>query len=179
MNSRLLVSGLLLACLATACTQSGEKKNINAADSVAVGSASPADIKDDTIQAVYNDYLKLKDVLVTSDSSGAQQAAKDLASSLAKINGCENTSGLATKISASNDLTTQRLHFTALSSDIVALMKHTDVNSGTLYVQYCPMANEGKGGYWLAAEKEVRNPYYGDEMLNCGEVKETIGAGKN
>ncbi len=68
---------------------------------------------------------------------------------------------------------------TALSADIIALMKHTDVNSGNLYVQHCPMANEGEGGYWLAAEKEVRNPYYGDEMLNCGAVKETISAGKN
>ena len=36
------------------------------------------------------------------------------------------------------------------------------------------MANEGNGGYWLAAEQEVRNPYYGDEMLACGEVKRTI-----
>lgn len=176
---RLVISGLILACASTACNQNADKKTTESADSTAVGTASPADIKDENVQNVYNDYLKLKDVLVSSDSAGAQEAGKDLAISLAKIDGCENTSGLATKISTANDLKTQRLHFTALSSDIVALMKHTDLNSGALYVQYCPMANEGGGGYWLAAEKEVRNPYYGDEMLNCGEVKETISAGKN
>jgi Cu(I)/Ag(I) efflux system membrane fusion protein len=36
------------------------------------------------------------------------------------------------------------------------------------------MANEGKGGYWLSSQEEIMNPYYGDDMLHCGEVKETI-----
>ena len=179
MNLRLVISGIIIACASTACNQAAENSNSNTTDSTSVASASPADIKDDNTQQVYIDYLKLKDVLVSSDSTGAQAAGKELADALAKIDGCENTSDLATKISKAGDLKTQRMHFTALSSDIVALMKHTDLNSGALYVQYCPMANEGSGGYWLAAEKEVRNPYYGDEMLNCGEVKETIAAGKN
>ena len=179
MKIRLVISALVAVCTFAACNQSAEKNDKSAADSTAIGSASPADIKDENAQQVYNDYLKLKDVLVSSDSSGAQAAGKELAAALAKIDGCENTSALASKISTAGDLKTQRVHFTALSSDIVALMKHTDLNSGELYVQYCPMANEGTGGYWLSAEKAVRNPYYGDEMLNCGEVKETIGAGKN
>ena len=179
MKIRVAISALIVACAFAACNQSAQKNDPGKADSTAVGSASPADIKDENAQAVYNHYLKLKDVLVSSDSSGAEEAGKELAAALDKIDGCENTSALATKLSAAGDLKTQRMHFTALSSDVVALMKHTDVNSGELYVQYCPMANEGTGGYWLAAEKEIRNPYYGDEMLNCGEVKETIGAGKN
>ncbi len=179
MKLKLLISGLAIVCASAACNESSQKNDSATADSTVVGSASPADIKDENAQTVYNDYLKLKDVLVSSDSSGAQSAGKELAAALAKIDGCENTAALASKISTAGDLKTQRMHFTALSSDIVALMKHTDVNSGELYVQFCPMANEGEGGYWLAAEKEVRNPYYGDEMLNCGEVKETISAGKN
>lgn len=176
---KLLISGLIVAIGFTACNQSAKTDATTAADSTAVGVSLPADLKDENTQKVYTSYLKLKDVLVASDSEGAREAGKELAIALAEIKGCENTSALATKISSSDNLQTQRLHFTALSSDVVDLMKHTDINSGTLYVQYCPMANEGAGGYWLAAEKEVRNPYYGDEMLNCGEIKETINAGKN
>lgn len=179
---RLAISGLMVAIAFSACNQSTKTNGTDKADSteaVAVGLSSPADLKDENTQNVYNTYLKLKNVLVASDSSGAREAGKELAVALAAIKGCENTSDLATKISTTEDLKTQRVHFTALSSDIVDLMKHADVNSGILYVQYCPMANEGAGGYWLAAEKEVRNPYYGDEMLNCGEVKETIEVGKN
>lgn len=179
MNLRLVISGLFIAVTFTACNQTAETKDAGTVDSTAVGSAPPADLKDEKSQEVYNDYLKLKDVLVSSDAAGAQAAGKELAAALANVKGCENTASLANKIAAVGDLKTQRMHFTALSSDVVALMKHTDVNSGAMYVQHCPMANGGQGGYWLAAEKEVRNPYYGDEMLNCGEVKETIGAGKN
>lgn len=179
MNIRLVISGLLIAGMFTACNQTSETKDAGAVDSTAVGAGPATDLKDEKIQEVYNGYLKLKDVLVASDASGAQAASKELATVLAGVEGCENTASLANKIAADGDLTTQRVHFTALSSDIVALMKNADVNSGAIYVQHCPMANEGKGGYWLAAEKEVRNPYYGDEMLNCGEVKETISAGKN
>ncbi|MES3019006.1 MAG: DUF3347 domain-containing protein [Bacteroidota bacterium] len=179
MNLRLVISGLVIASMFGACNQTSDTKETAAVDSAAVGSAPAADLKDEKSQQVYNEYLKLKDVLVASDASGAQQASKELAAALSQIDGCENTSSLANKIAAASDLKTQRMHFTALSSDIVALMKHTDVNSGAMYVQHCPMANEGAGGYWLAAEKEVRNPYYGDEMLNCGSVEETIGTGKN
>jgi hypothetical protein len=53
-------------------------------------------------------------------------------------------------------------------------MKHTKIDSGSIFVQYCPMANDGDGGYWMASSNEIRNPYYGDEMLNCGEVKEEL-----
>lgn len=179
MKMRLAITGIIIALAATACNQSAKTKSTDVVESAPVGSASPADLKDDKVQDIYNNYLKLKDVLVSSNSLGAREAGKELAAALSKFDGCENTAGLATKISQTDDLKLQRTHFTALSADIVALMKHADVNSGELFVQYCPMANDGDGGYWLAAEKEVRNPYYGDEMLNCGEVKETIGAGKN
>ena len=36
------------------------------------------------------------------------------------------------------------------------------------------MAFDNTGGYWLSNSKEVRNPYFGNSMLKCGEVKETI-----
>ena len=36
------------------------------------------------------------------------------------------------------------------------------------------MFNEGKGGVWISQSKEIKNPFYGKEMLTCGEVKEII-----
>jgi Cu(I)/Ag(I) efflux system membrane fusion protein len=43
-----------------------------------------------------------------------------------------------------------------------------------MYVQYCPMADNDKGGFWLSTEKQVINPYFGDMMLKCGEVTDSI-----
>lgn len=176
MKIRLIISGLIVAFISASCNQTTDSSNNGTTDSSSVSSTSSADIKDESTQQVYNQYLKLKDVLVSSDAGAAKEAAKELSSALSKVDGCENTAALAAKIADSSDLKEQRVHFTALSADVIDLMKHTDVRSGTLYIQYCPMANEGEGGSWLSAEKEVMNPYYGDEMLNCGEVKETISA---
>ena len=86
----------------------------------------------------------------------------------------QNTADIAKNIAGYSDLSAQRKDFTVLNADFIALLKHADVEEGTVFVQYCPMANAGKGGYWMASNDEIRNPYYGDEMLNCGEVKETF-----
>lgn len=36
------------------------------------------------------------------------------------------------------------------------------------------MYNNDKGAYWLAETKEVKNPYFGQKMLTCGEVQEEL-----
>ena len=43
-----------------------------------------------------------------------------------------------------------------------------------IYVQHCPMADDNAGADWLSLDKEIRNPYFGDKMLKCGSVAETI-----
>jgi hypothetical protein len=45
---------------------------------------------------------------------------------------------------------------------------------GSVYVAYCPMANNNEGANWLSNDKEIKNPYFGDKMLRCGSVMETI-----
>jgi Cu(I)/Ag(I) efflux system membrane fusion protein len=36
------------------------------------------------------------------------------------------------------------------------------------------MANDNEGADWLSKEEQVQNPYFGDQMLTCGTVQETI-----
>ena len=38
---------------------------------------------------------------------------------------------------------------------------------------FCPMVKQGEGD-WLQSEGQLRNPYYGEEMLRCGELVRTI-----
>ena len=73
-----------------------------------------------------------------------------------------------------SDIEKQRAIYSDLSNDFIALVKKSGVSSGELYVDYCPMALDDKGAYWLSANKEIRNPYFGDKMLKCGEIKETL-----
>jgi hypothetical protein len=36
------------------------------------------------------------------------------------------------------------------------------------------MYNNNKGASWLSETKEIKNPYLGKKMPDCGEVKEEI-----
>lgn len=170
---KLFVPALLL--FFTACNQSEQKsEEIAQTDSTSVSRPVDIELKDANTDLAYDQYLKLKDVLVLSDSTQTQSAAKDLAATLAKIAGTENVTKMANDMASEGSLSKQRIIFTSLSNELITWFKNAEITSGSMFVQYCPMANEGEGGYWLASETEIRNPYYGDAMLNCGEVKETI-----
>jgi hypothetical protein len=136
--------------------------------------ANNVQIKNDTISKIYDRYIRLKDALINSDSRSASTAATELANALDNIKGCENTTAIVNEIGKSAGIKEQRIKFVRLNSDIVPMMKNAKLSSGSIFVMYCPMADDGKGGYWLSSNKEVRNPYYGKEMIDCGEVKEEI-----
>ncbi len=68
----------------------------------------------------------------------------------------------------------QREHFETLSEDIYDLLK-ADGNIGQkLYYTHCPMYNEGKGASWISETKEIKNPYLGKKMPDCGTIKEEL-----
>ena len=68
----------------------------------------------------------------------------------------------------------QREHFIMLSKDMADFVKAFGNGGQTLYKDFCPMANDGKGADWLSKENAVKNPYYGSQMLSCGKTVETI-----
>ena len=79
----------------------------------------------------------------------------------------------AEHINGTKDIAHQRDHFISLSKNMYALIKVAKTTE-TVYYQFCPMANEGKGANWLSKESGVKNPYYGSQMLTCGKTVETI-----
>jgi len=36
------------------------------------------------------------------------------------------------------------------------------------------MAFDKKGAYWISENREIQNPYFGDKMPKCGEIKEEL-----
>jgi len=71
----------------------------------------------------------------------------------------------------------QRTIFLTISKSLSDAAKKLGVemkDNKALYLEFCPMANNNKGGYWLSTEKKIKNPYFGLKMSKCGEVKETL-----
>jgi len=172
--------GLILGLTVMLSCTSNENKSTQTADSTVSEETAQVSgelqFEDDNTAAVYSAYLTLKNALVNSQFEEAKQAAKALSPVLKAYPGCENTAITAGKIAQAKDIAGQREAFTALSTDVIALFKHASLKKGTIYVQHCPMANDGNGGDWLASEKKIQNPYYGSEMMECGAVTEEIKA---
>lgn len=115
-------------------------------------------------------YLAVKDALVATDATKAKAAAN----AFLKVNTNEALSADLEMIAANTDVASQRKAFEGLSMKMYDLVKRRG-SENVLYKQYCPMAFNNKGAYWLAAEMEVNNPYFGDAMLHCGSVQEKVG----
>lgn len=171
------IIGIALLTSLMAC-QSSEKKSAEKdtvqADSINV--SNQVSIKDKKKEGILIRYISLKNALVGSNEKLVQKTAAELQKSLADFEGCEPTAEVAAKIADSGNLAEQRKGFTILSSDLIALMKNAEIEKGIIYVQHCPMANKGDGGDWLSTEKNIKNPYYGNEMLECGRVTEELKA---
>ena len=122
-------------------------------------------------------YYNIKDALVAGNSNEASAKAEEfikIANSIDyKIISEGNINALlkdASPISESKDIKTQREHFANFSNNMVALAKGLKLTTGPIYQQYCPM----KKANWLSSDKAIKNPYYGNAMLTCGKVVETI-----
>ncbi len=125
------------------------------------------------IEVLVSPYLSLKDAFVASNVERAQKLAEELANVI-QNEALQAIKADAQAIQQSTDLESQRLSFYQLSAKIFFLVKNIGGNKEPLYQQYCPMAFEDQGAYWLSKEDKIRNPYFGDEMLTCGIVNETL-----
>lgn len=150
---------------------------------------NPTEIRQETnqLKVIFENYFALKDALVKSDGKLASSIAKELLTNINvvqmdKLTKEEHTVWMkvmkdlafdAEHIADTKDASHQRDHFMTLSKNMYALIKVSKTETPTYY-QFCPMANDGKGANWLSKENAVKNPYYGNQMLTCGKVVETI-----
>jgi hypothetical protein len=142
----------------------------------------------DPLYAVLSAYIALKNALTTDDGKTAQTSAKMLLAEIEKVKMDGMTTDQhsawmkymkklsfdAEHISKTDDTEHQREHFVTLSKNIYAVEKAFNTNAVTLYYQFCPMANDGKGASWLSEKEKISNPYMGKKMPTCGSIKETI-----
>ncbi len=68
----------------------------------------------------------------------------------------------------------QRIHFEHISSAIYGMAKKSGLKNAGIYHEFCPMAFHDKGAFWLSDDNEIRNPYFGSKMLECGEVTDSL-----
>jgi Cu(I)/Ag(I) efflux system membrane fusion protein len=104
-----------------------------------------------------------------ADDIKADKAIVDLTTQL-KDNLIAETNTL---ISA-KDIESKRKHFQVVSDGMFDLLRTIGYRGSKVYQQYCPMAFNNSGAAWLSNTTEIFNPYFGDKMLHCGDVRDSV-----
>jgi len=81
---------------------------------------------------------------------------------------------LLAAVEAAEGIEPVRAQFALLSETITAALTRFGVAEGRLYKAWCPMAFDNRGASWIQSGEEISNPYFGETMLRCGEIKEVL-----
>jgi len=136
------------------------------------------------IQKVVQDYLTLKDALVKDDKGIAQTAAKSGLTNLALVDNKLLNKPISNEVwkkqkpiiekflnTIAKDTTValQRKNFKDLSESMISIVENFGLNQ-KIMIQHCPMADAN----WMSTYNTIRNPYFGDKDLSCGETTKII-----
>jgi hypothetical protein len=119
-------------------------------------------------------YFTIKNALIDGNREAASKTSFGALTQMPKSDDevLKSISANFKLIGESSDLAKQREYFYPLSELIYSVSIKQKPDTATLFKQYCPMAFDDKGAWWISDEREVVNPYFGEEMLNCGIVQE-------
>jgi Cu(I)/Ag(I) efflux system membrane fusion protein len=126
-------------------------------------------LANDDLDASVKGYKKLplraKEVDMSLFEGDARMAWMEFANDISTASNKGNTSSLEET----------RQSFLSVSKAIVRLESTFGHGDGkTYYLIFCSMANDNKGVHWLQDVDTVYNPFYGESMLRCGEIKKTL-----
>jgi hypothetical protein len=185
-----LVGALLLtsSCQNNATTSEENTSATTVAESAARPAYESPVAFQEQVKEIWTAYVALKDALVASNAEQASEKATAVQSALQRA----DSTGLSSEAKAiwkgqvqeltvplsaiqqTKEMEQQRMAFEKVSEATLKLMQDWGAKGATIYKQYCPMALDNKGAFWLSDESQIRNPYFGDEMLKCGEVQEVV-----
>lgn len=141
-----------------------------------------------SIKAIVDNYLEIKNALANDNAREASRGAIEMNKALGNFDKSlltaeqkkaydaneEEMKEHAEHIAKNGDnLKHQRSHFVQMSEVVYDLVKNFGAGR-PIYHDHCPMARDSQGAMWISEVKEIKNPYFGSEMLNCGQVEEVI-----
>jgi hypothetical protein len=142
------------------------------------------------ISSVLEAYFDVRDAFVASDTITVVSASKKLDDKLAGLKLEEVSSDAAvletakqyqqtvqaenSNIQSLTGLEAKRKSFQAASDALFDLLRVVRYNGATIYQLRCPMAFQNTGANWLSKTEDIKNPYFGSAMLECGFVRDSV-----
>jgi hypothetical protein len=174
---KVILSVVSFAIIALGCSQDQKAEDQTTSQETSkdekVMQASTSDVSSQQLKSILSSYLNVKDALVNTDAKEAKSALAKLLESVGAE--FEQIKSLTEEMQDKEDVEQIRAGFDDLSQEVYTLVKdNAESKDQKVYKQFCPMAFNNKGAFWLSSEKEIRNPYFGDKMLKCGKVQEEL-----
>ena len=115
-------------------------------------------------------YLKIQTELATDSFTSVQQHASEMLKELAGWGSLGLALGdTVRRLERADSIDEARI---ALAVVTDALLRHSKARGldlpDEIRVVYCPMKQQS----WLQEGEDIRNPYYGSAMLDCGEFRD-------
>ncbi|GAA4469677.1 hypothetical protein [Novipirellula rosea] len=170
----------LLALMLAGCQTDENVAGLNESPpSTTAANASAAENTSD-VDALVKSYLDLRKTLAEDKSDGIAVKVAAIGEKAKPLFNSDNADveRVAKAIATSaepkpEDLVAARKAYQSISASMIELVKIASPSNqavSELYVAYCPMVKAS----WLQTTEEIENPYMGQKMLSCGEIKEEI-----
>ncbi len=143
---------------------------------------------DEHLSTLISEYMDFKNALVADDFEKAQKHISNFTKEVKsndemnehkehqKKHETHHAKMLAAveTATAAKNIKELRNSLEGVTLELVKAVENQGYDKSALYVQFCPMANNGKGANWLSKSEEIANPYFGQKMHKCGSTVKPI-----
>lgn len=175
-----------------ACGGNDEKAAVIETPQTPLGQSANSDTFNLVFGKMLDSYFQLKDQFIKENDTlitkGTEQLIADLNAAVGVLSELKAdssivstaktyTTGIGNELTAvkqEKDIEERRKSFQVLSEQLYDLIRTVKYDRAVVYHQYCPMAFNDAGAFWLSNSSDIRNPYLPKKMLICGEVKDSI-----
>ena len=122
------------------------------------------------VKSVLDHYLMIQTALAKDSIKGLDENANSIAKAVRSDEMkmlSPDVARQAETLAKAKDLKAAREAFKPLSASLVKYLADHKAGKGTYHEAYCPMVKAS----WLQTDKEIKNPYMGTSMLDCGVLK--------
>lgn len=143
---------------------------------------------DDHLSILISEYMDFKNALVADDFNKAQKHISNFSEEVKSNNEMNEHKEHQKKheahhakmlaavetATASKNIEELRNSLEGITLELVKAVENQGYDKSALYVQFCPMANDGEGAKWLSKSEKIANPYFGQKMHKCGATVEKL-----
>jgi Cu(I)/Ag(I) efflux system membrane fusion protein len=186
---------LLLSLLVILIASCGGNKDQAATETAAVqmplGKSAHTDSFNLAFGAMLDAYFQLKEQFIRENDTLVTARAKDMlfaiGPTVSQITDTKDSTIITTALSYTSSISGElkgllgeeklddkRKSFQLVSEQLYDLIRTVRYDREVVYHQFCPMAFNDAGGFWLSNSSDIRNPYLPKTMLVCGEVKDSL-----